>query len=50
MRATLDTNVFVSALVFGGVLDPILDLHMDEAFRALSSVLLRRVEVPLVLG
>jgi uncharacterized protein len=37
MRATLDTNVFVSALVFGGVLGQILDLHTDEAFILCSS-------------
>jgi uncharacterized protein len=37
MRATLDTNVFVSALVFGGVLGQILDLHTDEAFTLCSS-------------
>jgi putative PIN family toxin of toxin-antitoxin system len=32
MRATLDTNVFVSALNFGGVPGKILDLHTDELF------------------
>jgi uncharacterized protein len=37
MRATLDTNVFVSALVFGGLLGQILDLHTDEAFTLCSS-------------
>jgi uncharacterized protein len=37
MRATLDTNVFVSALVFGGVLGRILDLHTDEAFLLCTS-------------
>jgi uncharacterized protein len=37
MRATLDTNVFVSALVFGGMLGQILDLHTDEGFILCSS-------------
>lgn len=32
MRATLDTNVFVSALNFGGVPAALLDLHTDEMF------------------
>ncbi|HUS04913.1 MAG TPA: putative toxin-antitoxin system toxin component, PIN family [Bryobacteraceae bacterium] len=32
MRATLDTNAFVSALNFGGVPEQILDLHTDEKF------------------
>ena len=32
MRATLDTNVFVSALNFGGTPQQLLDLNTDEAF------------------
>ena len=32
MRATFDTNVFVSALNFGGIPEQILDLNTDEAF------------------
>lgn len=31
-RATIDTNVFVSALNFGGVPAQIFDLHTDEEF------------------
>src|SRR5947209_2406516 len=37
MRATLDTNVFVSALNFGGVPAALLDLHTDEMFTLCSS-------------
>jgi uncharacterized protein len=37
MRATLDTNVFVSALNFGGVPAQILDLHTDEMFIVCAS-------------
>jgi uncharacterized protein len=32
MRATLDTNVFVSALQFGGIPGRLLDLSTDERF------------------
>src|SRR3954469_13382992 len=32
MRATLDTNVFVSALQFGGIPGRLLDLNTDERF------------------
>jgi len=32
IRATLDTNVLVSALLFGGTPGRLLDLHTDEAF------------------
>ena len=32
MRATLDTNVLVSALEFGGIPGQLLDLNTDEAF------------------
>ncbi|MGI8741149.1 MAG: putative toxin-antitoxin system toxin component, PIN family [Bryobacteraceae bacterium] len=32
MRGTLDTNVFVSALNFGGIPQQLLDLNTDEAF------------------
>ncbi len=32
MRVTIDTNVFVSALVFGGAPGEVLDLHTDGAF------------------
>jgi putative PIN family toxin of toxin-antitoxin system len=32
MRVVLDTNVFVSAFVFGGLPGKILDLYTDEAF------------------
>jgi uncharacterized protein len=32
MRATLDTNVYVSALNFGGIPAHILDLHSEDTF------------------
>jgi hypothetical protein len=37
MRATLDTNVFVSALNFGGVPASLLDFHTDEMFTLCAS-------------
>jgi putative PIN family toxin of toxin-antitoxin system len=37
MRATLDTNVLVSALEFGGIPGQLLDLNTDEAFTLCTS-------------
>jgi uncharacterized protein len=49
MRATLDTNVLVSALEFGGVPGQILDLNTDEVFTlCISSAILAELRQVLV--
>ncbi|MCC6368503.1 MAG: PIN domain-containing protein [Bryobacterales bacterium] len=45
MRVVLDTNVYVSALNYGGTPEQILDFHTDERFElCLSPVIIEELE------